>query len=257
MQDTAAAPQTRRITVSTSAIGGAHGRETVRIPAASRAVVRRPAGPAPALPIPPEAAPVRHRRANREAAVMAEQRRLRRQLESALREQLLSNDGDHRGHHRLPALRTALGRPRLPVDAAHRPDEAHDWSRQTIVSEAVADYYPLVGYTTRTPPEEWARACLEPTLEADGAVHHSGQPFNEPKEGDADSSAYSRYLSITLRGRPGHGWLLLLERYGAAAAPASPWTDFDRELLEDSAAVWAWRWRTTCSPRSPPSARAT
>ena len=32
-----------------------------------------------------------------------------------------------------------------------QPDEAHDWSRQTIVSEAVAEYYPLVGYSTCTP----------------------------------------------------------------------------------------------------------
>ncbi len=168
---------------------------------------------------------------------MAEQRRLRRQLESFVARTTPQRHGQHRGHHRLPALRTALGRPRLPVDAAHQPDEAHDWSRQTIVSEAVAEYYPLVGYSTCTPPEDWSRACLEPILEADGAVPHSGQPFNAPKEGDPDSSAYSRYLGLTLRGRPGHGWLLLLERYGAAAAPASPWTDFDRELLEDSASV--------------------
>ena len=88
---------------------------------------------------------------------------------------------------------------------------------------------------------EWIEQCAHPNLterlEADGAVCYSSAPFNEPKEGEADSSAYSRFLLITLRGRPGHGWLLLLERYGSAAAPASPWTDFDRELLEDSASV--------------------
>ncbi len=242
MHDTATpAPQTRRITVSTSAIGGrANGRETVRV--TSPVSLHRPAEFSVALPDLPlaagGAAPAPATGAtNREAAVMAEQRRLRRQLENALREQLLHNTSttedtivcqlcellwaDHACLWMLPA----------------GPDEAYDWSRQTIVSEAVADYYPLVGYTTSTPPDEWSKTCLEPTLEADGAVYHSRQPFNEPKEGDADSSAYSRYLAIALRGRPGHGWLLLLERYGAAAAPASPWTDFDRELLEDSASI--------------------
>ena len=241
MQDTAPAPQTRRITVSTSAIGGrGNGRETVRVTTSvpfSRPP--EPPGPPPDIPLPAggAASALATGATNREAAVMAEQRRLRRQLESSLREQLLHNTAttedtivcqlcellwaDHACLWMLPA----------------GPDEAHDWSRQTIVSEAVADYYPLVGYTTATPPEEWAKSCLEPTLEADGAVYYSGQPFNEPKEGETDSSAYSRYLAVTLRGRPGHGWLLLLERYGAAAAPASPWTDFDRELLEDSASV--------------------
>ncbi len=237
MQDLAApAPQTRRITVSTSAIGGmrATGRETVRV-AALTGQARPPEQPA-APPDIPSVAPATGT-TNREAAVMAEQRRLRRQLEKSLREQLVNNTAtaedtivcqlcellwaDHACLWMLPA----------------GPDEVHDWSRQTIVSEAVADYYPLVGYTTNTPPEGWSKATLEPVLEADGAVCHASAPFNEPKEGEPDSSAYSRFLLITLRGRPGHGWLLLLERYGAAAAPASPWTDFDRELLEDSASV--------------------
>ena len=235
MQDLAA-PQTRRITVSTSSIGGmrATGRETVRL----AALTGHPRPPEPANPPPdiPTTVPATGT-TNREAAVMAEQRRLRRQLEKSLREQLVNNTAtaedtivcqlcellwaDHACLWMLPA----------------GPDEVHDWSRQTIVSEAVADYYPLVGYTTTTPPEGWAKATLEPVLEADGAVCHSGAPFNEPKEGEPDSSAYSRFLLMTLRGRPGHGWLLLLERYGCAATPASPWTDFDRELLEDSASV--------------------
>ncbi len=237
MQDLAApAPQTRRITVSTSAIGGmrATGRETVRVAALSGHA--RPSAQPSAPPDTPSAAPATPT-TNREAAVMAEQRRLRRQLEKSLREQLVNNTAtaedtivcqlcellwaDHACLWMLPA----------------GPDEVHDWSRQTIVSEAVADYYPLVGYTTNTPPESWSKATLEPVLEADGAVCHASAPFNEPKEGESDSSAYSRFLLITLRGRPGHGWLLLLERYGNAAAPASPWTDFDRELLEDSASV--------------------
>ena len=168
---------------------------------------------------------------------MAEQRRLRRQLEASLRDQLLNGVtttedtivcqlcellwADHACLWMLPA----------------QPDEASDWSRQTIVSEAVAEYYPLVGYSTCTPPDEWARACLEPLLEADGAVPQSQAPFNTPKEGEPDCSAYSRYLGITLRGRPGHSWLLLLERYGTAATPASPWSEFDRELLEDSSSI--------------------
>ena len=237
MQDLAApAPQTRRITVSTSAIGGmrATGRETVRV-AALTGQTRPPEHPA-APPDIPSTAPATGT-TNREAAVMVEQRRLRRQLEKSLREQLVNNTAtaedtivcqlcellwaDHACLWMLPA----------------GPDEGHDWSRQTIVSEAVADYYPLVGYTATVPPESWTKGTLEPVLEADGAVCHAGAPFNEPKEGEPDSSAHSRFLLITLRGRPGHGWLLLLERYGCAAAPASPWTDFDRELLEDSASV--------------------
>ena len=176
---------------------------------------------------------------HREAAVLVEHRRLRRQLEAALRDQLLTGTtstedtivcqlcellwADHACLWMLPT----------------QPDEAHDWSRQTIVSEAVAEYYPLVGYTTGTPTPEWSRECLEPSLQADGAVPHSAAPFNTPKEGDPDPTAYSRYLTITFRGRPGHSWLLLLERYGASAAPATPWTDFDRELLDDTSAIVA------------------
>ena len=119
-----------------------------------------------------------------------------------------------------------------------QPDEAHDWSRQTIVSEAVAEYYPLVGYSTCTPPEEWSRACLEPILEAEGAVPHSPPPFNAPKEGDAGFRPRTRVTwASRCAGGPATAGLLLLERYGTAAAPASPWSDFDRELLEDASAI--------------------
>ncbi len=194
-----------------------------------------PPNPPPDLPLP--AVPVTT--GNREAAVLIEHRKLRRQLEAALRDQLLTGTtstedtivcqlcellwADHACLWMLPT----------------QPDEAQDWSRQTIVSEAVAEYYPLVGYTTNTPTLEWSRACLEPSLQADGAVPHSAAPFNAPKEGDPDPSAYSRYLTITFRGRPGHSWLLLLERYGASASPATPWTDFDRELLDDTSPILA------------------
>ena len=227
-------PPTHRFTAAGAApIGGVArgtGRETNRITAP--VTLNRPAAAsAPA----PAAAPASAPATQREAAAMAEQRRLRRQLEASLREQLLNGAAtmedtvvcqlcellwaDHACLWMLPA----------------QPDEANDWSRQTIVSEAVAEYYPLVGYSTCTPPEDWSRAVLETMLEADGAVPYSQAPFNTPKEGDPDSSAYSRYLGIALRGRPGHGWLLLLERYGTAATPASPWSDFDRELIEDTA----------------------
>ncbi len=168
---------------------------------------------------------------------MMEQRRLRRQLEASLRDQSLG------GHATTEDTIVCQLCELLWADHAclwmlpSQPDEANDWSRQTIVSEAVAEYYPLVGYSTCTPPDEWSRACLEPILEADGAVPHSQAPFNAPKEGEPDSTAYSRYIGITLRGRPGHSWLLILERYGTAATPASPWSDFDRELLEDTASL--------------------
>ena len=229
---------TRRITVNTSPLGArSTGRETARMPASlpvSSRAAEPPAVLPPELPEPPRSAPAV---ASREAAVMAEQRRLRRQLEASLREQLLTGASTTEDTivcqlcELLWADHACLWM--LPM----QPDEANDWSRQTIVSEAVAEYYPLVGYSTCTPPEEWARACLEPALDTVNAIQQSSPPFNAPKEGDPDSTAYSRYLSIALRGRPGHSWLLLLERYGAAAAPASPWTDFDRELLEDSAAI--------------------
>ncbi len=244
MPDAAPPPyQTCRLPVGVAPIGGnglrGTGRETVRIAApvtlprpstgegnGSNRVMEAPAAP-------PTTA------AGREAAVLAEQRRLRRQLEASLREGLLSGAAstedtivcqlcellwaDHACLWMLPGT----------------PDEAHDWSRQTIVSEAVAEYYPLVGYSAEMPPADWTRSSLEPTLQADGAVLLSGAPFNAPKEGAGDPTAYSRYLCITFRGRPGHSWLLLLERYGAAEAPAAPWTDFDRELLEDSASLLA------------------
>ena len=175
---------------------------------------------------------------NRDAAIMVEQRRLRRQLESSLREQLLNNTAttedtivcqlcellwaDHACLWMLPS----------------GPEEAHDWSRQTIVSEAVADYYPLVGYSTSTPPEEWAKACLEPTLEADGAVCHSGEPFNAPKEGESDSSSLSRYLTITLRRKcPDIAGCSCSNATVRRRPRRPPWTDFDRELLEDSASI--------------------
>ena len=240
MHDLAASdpPPTRRITVNVSPLGArSTGRETARVPAAPPTRARAaemPAVPPPELPEPPRPAPAA---ASREAAVMTEQRRLRRQLEASLREQLLTGAATTEDTivcqlcELLWADHACLWM--LPM----QPDEANDWSRQTIVSEAVAEYYPLVGYSTCTPPPEWARGCLEPALGTVHAVQQSSRPFNAPKEGDPDPTAYSRYLGIALRGRPGHSWLLLLERYGNAAAPASPWTDFDRELLEDSAAI--------------------
>ncbi len=235
--------QTRRLPPGIAPVDGGvrGGRETIRSGGVTATVGNhgeRPKGPAnPPPDLPSPAAPAAL--ANREVAVLAEQRRLRRQLEASLRDQLLTGTtstedtivcqlcellwADHACLWMLPT----------------QPEDAHDWSRQTIVSEAVAEYYPLVGYSTCTPTGEWSRECLEPSLQADGAVPHSATPFNAPKEGDPDPTAYSRYLTITLRGRPGHGWLLLLERYGSAAAPATPWTDFDRELLDDASAVLA------------------
>ena len=242
MQD-AAAPvpfQTRRIPVGPSPLLGSGnrgtGRETNRVSSPvtlSRLTANGAAGSStdPAAPF--------VNLASREAAVLSEQRRLRRQLESSLREGLLAGTSSTEDTivcqlcELLWADHACLWM--LPGD----PEEAHDWSRQTIVSEAVAEYYPLLGYSVSTPPDEWGRSCLEPTLQADGAVFFGGKPFNAPKQGEPDSTAYSRYLCITFRGRPGHSWLLLLERYGAAEAPAAPWTDFDRELLEDSASLLA------------------
>ncbi len=239
MHDLAAStppPQTRRITVSTSPLGSRlTGRETVRLSVPAAVISRAadlPLATPPDIPEPPRAAT-----ANREAAVMAEQRRLRRQLEASLREQLLTGAATTEDTivcqlcELLWADHACLWM--LPME----PDEANDWSRQTIVSEAVAEYYPLVGYSTCTPPGEWTLDCLEPALETVSALQQSSHPFNPPKEGSPDPTAYSRYLSIALRGRPGHSWLLLLERYGTAGTPASPWTDFDRELLEDTAAI--------------------
>ena len=245
MPDTATSMpfQTRRLPPGIAPIDGGvrGGKETIRTgaPVTLQHSVNRPNGtPAnqpPDLPSPAPATVV----ANREAAVLAEQRRLRRQLEASLREQLLTGAAstedtivcqlcellwaDHACLWMLPA----------------QPDEAHDWSRQTIVSEAVAEHYPLVGYSTCTPMEEWSRDCLEPSLQAEGAVPYSAAPFNAPKAGDADPTAYARYLTITFRGRPGHSWLLLLERYGSSTGPATPWTDFDRELLDDTSAILA------------------
>ena len=217
-------------------MGRATGRETNRITAPVTLGPRAASTVGATGTLPSELAPAVPAN-HREAANMAEQRRLRRQLEKSLREQLLNGTATTEDTivcqlcELLWADHACLWM--LPV----QPDETRDWSRQTIVSEAVAESYPLVGYSTCTPSDDWSRACLEPVLEADGAVTHSQPPFNAPREGDPDSSAYSRYLGITLRGRPGHGWLLLLERHGTAATPASPWSDFERELLEDTSAI--------------------
>ena len=230
--------QTRRLAAAGGpplggSMGRPTGRETNRISAPVTLGPRSTAGAGKISEEAPPAAVPNHRG----SANMAEQRRIRRQLETALRAQLL--DGAVSTEDTIVCQLCEL----LWADHAclwmlpAQPDETRDWSRQTIVSEAVAEYYPLVGYSSCTPPNEWSRGCLEPILEADGAVPHSDAPFNDPKEGDADSSAYSRYLGITLRGRPGHAWLLLLERYGTAIAPAAPWSEFERELLEDSSAI--------------------
>ena len=240
MQD-AAPPlpfQTRRLAAGLASVGAAGargtGRDTNRI-SAPVTLVRETNGSSPG----PLDTPASATQAGRENAVLVEQRRLRRQLEASLREGLLAGTSTTEDTivcqlcELLWADHACLWM--LPGES----DEAHDWSRQTIVSEAVAEYYPLLGYSVSTPPEGWGRNCLEPTLKADGAVLFSSAPFNAPKQGEPDGSAYSRYLCITFRGRPGHSWLLLLERYGAAEAPASPWTDFDRELLDDSASLLA------------------
>ena len=242
MQD-AAPPlpfQTRRLSVGLPPVDGAGGRgggrETNRVSAPVTLARQATSGNAIHLS---ESAVTPVTQASREAAVLAEQRRLRRQLEASLRDGLLA--GTSSTEDTIVCQLCEL----LWADHAclwmlpSQPDEAYDWSRQTIVSEAVAEYYPLLGYSVSIPPDEWGRTCLEPTLQADGAVLFSSAPFNLPKQGELDGSAYSRYLCITFRGRPGHSWLLLLERYGAAEAPASPWTDFDRELLEDSASLLA------------------
>ena len=213
-----------------------NGRETNRITSTvtfnARTGAPTPDPAAPPAQAQPEATP-----AGREAAALAEQRRLRRQLEASLKDQAFSGSAttedtvvcqlcellwaDHACLWMLPAQK----------------DEPHDWSRQTIVSEAVAEYYPLVGYSSDTPGESFSRVCLEPAVEGISVIAYSGKPFNAPKEGEPDPSAVSQYLVIPLRGRPGHSWLLLMERYGSAQTPASPWTSFDRELLEDTAAM--------------------
>ncbi len=232
-------PSTRRIPAGVPGVSGSmlgNGRETNRITApvtfSTRAVVA-PSADAAASELPPVAAGT----ANREVAVLTEQRRLRRKLETCLKEQAITGTATTEDTvvcqlcELLWADHACLWM--LPT---HK-DDPNDWSRHTIVSEAVAEYYPLVGFSTDTPSEAWARACLEPALAEAGAVLHSAAPFNAAKEGERDPSAMSHYLAIPLRGRPGHGWLLLLERYGSAQSPASPWTTFDRELLEDSSAV--------------------
>ena len=161
------------------------GRESGRIAATAHGHPAGPHGSRRTARCRRAAGLTRHRCANREAAVMAEQRRLRRQLEASLRDQLLTGTAstedtivcqlcellwaDHACLWMLPSL----------------PDEAHDWSRQTIVSEAVAEYYPLVGYSTCTPTEEWSRD-LPGAVAASrrrGAVFRPRRSTT-PKEGD-------------------------------------------------------------------------
>jgi signal transduction histidine kinase/ActR/RegA family two-component response regulator len=237
MEDLVALPQpTRRTSAGLAPIGGAtlgSGRETSRITATVTFKNRPAQEPDASGAAPPPADPG----VSRETAILAEQRRLRRQLEASLKEQAVTGAATTEDTvvcqlcELLWADHACLWM--LPPNKG----EPNDWSRQTIVSEAVAEYYPLTGYSTATPAEPWARACLEPAAEGSTGFQFSGAPFNAPKEGEADPSSFSHYLLIPLRGRPGHGWLLLLERYGSAASPASPWTDFDQELLEDSAAL--------------------
>jgi PAS domain S-box-containing protein len=243
MDDLAAAPRPNLRTSSALApIGGssAPGAQPTRRMTTAVTFKSRPAAPPaapPPLPPVPASAPPTAPAPSREAAVLAEQRRLRRRLENSLREQAATGTpttedtvvcqlcevlgADHACLWMLPATQ----------------DEPQDWSRQTIVSEAVAEYYPLEGYSIAPATDLWAAACLEPAVDSAASVCYSGPPFNAPKEGERDSSALSHYLLMTLRGRPGHSWLLLLERYGCATKPASLWLDFDRDLLEDSAAM--------------------
>jgi signal transduction histidine kinase/CheY-like chemotaxis protein len=238
MEDLAALPPpTRRIPTALAPGAGrglGSGRETTRISSPvtfkNRGLSTEPETAAAAPAPTPEAPSV-------SAAMLAEQRRLRRQLEAALKEQAATGTpttedtvvsqlcevlwADHACLWMLPASK----------------DEPSDWSRQTIVSEAVAESYPLTGYSSEAPTESWARACLEPGAGAAGCFQYSGAPFNSPKEDEPAASCHSHYLVIPLRGRPGHSWLLLLERYGCAERQAAPWTDFDRELLEDTASM--------------------
>ncbi len=215
------------------------GRETVRLasvifkntaaagPVVAPAAV--PSVPPPAAetgPLPPVNLP-------------AEQRRLRRQLEAALRQQTITGASSTEDTivcqlcELLWADHACLWM--LPTS----PDEPPDWSRQAIVSEAVAEYYPLVGYSTTTPPPDWTAAGLEPALDSENSVLFVREPFNAPKEGEPDETATSHYLAVALRGRPKHTWMLLLERHGSAASPPPAWADFDREFLEDTASLLA------------------
>jgi PAS domain S-box-containing protein len=177
--------------------------------------------------------------ADREAALLAEHRRLRRQLEASLREQVATGSGTTEDTIVCQLCEMLLADHACLWMLPTSPEETRDWSRQTIVSEAVAEYYPLVGYSTSTPPPEWTRHCLEPAV--DGAMEeatvYSSAPFNAPKEGDLDASAISHYLTIALRGRPGHTWLLLLERHGAGENLPPGWTEFDTHLIEDVSAT--------------------
>ncbi len=175
---------------------------------------------------------------SREDALLAEHRRLRRKLEASLREQVATGAISTEDTivcqlcEMLCADHACLWM--LPIG----PEEARDWSRQTIVSEAVAEYYSLTGYSASTPPIQWTRECLEPPLaNVDEATLYSSAPFNPPREGAPDETAISHYMTIALRGRPGHTWLLLLERHGGASNPPPPWAQFDSHLIEDVAAT--------------------
>jgi signal transduction histidine kinase/ActR/RegA family two-component response regulator len=238
MEDLAAPPPpTRRVPASLPLAGSrlGSGRETTRI-SSPVTFKNRASSAEPESLAPPPAPAVEEPSVS--AVALAEQRRLRRQLEAALKEQAATGTpttedtvvsqlcevlwADHACLWMLPASK----------------DEPSDWSRQTIVSEAVAEFYPLTGYSTETPADSWAQLCLEPGANAGGACfQYSGAPFNSPKENASAPSPFSHYLVIPLRGRPGHNWLLLLERYGCAERPAAPWTDFDGEFLEDTASM--------------------
>ena len=110
---------------------------------------------------------------------MAEQRRLRRQLEASLARTTPHRRGDHGGHHRLPACANCSGpttpacgccpcAPRRgPATGAARPSYPRRWRN-------------IIRWSAIPPPlraEEWTRACLEPAL----GIVNGAVPAVEPR----------------------------------------------------------------------------
>ena len=181
---------------------------------------------------------VAHREHERELALAAERRRLRGQIEAALREQssgaaALSDlvcrlcelfAGDHACLWSVPEL--GVGGQVGAGGVA--------WARMAAMAEAVSEGYPLRNFTVAPPPPAWAEYYLEPATQSPTAIRFQGYPPDAPDEVKWNPAAQSQFLAVALHGRPGQQWILLFERYGAGEPiGAPPWADHHAALLDE------------------------
>ncbi len=189
---------------------------------------------------------------------MAEQRRLRRQLEASSARAAAHRRGHHGGHHRLPALRIALGRPRLPVDAARAarrgarlepPDHRFRGGGGVLSARRLLHLHAAGGMVARLPgTDRWkpTARCRIPgrrstrRRKAIPTRRRTRATWASPCAG-GPGTAGCCCSNVTARRRPRRRRGRISTANCSKTPPPSS----------------AWRWRTTSFPPSPPSGRAT